>query len=105
VDLAAAAAACDPDQAAVFLGRGLQVDLERGGERKPPDDHHQGPDRQDEGAAGRAYGDKVVVDFCMRYGNPSTKSKVDELVAQGCTKILFFPLYPQYAGRDLGHGL
>ena len=45
-----------------------------------------------------AYGDRVVVDFCMRYGNPSTKSKVDELVAQGCTKILFFPLYPQYAG-------
>ena len=44
------------------------------------------------------YGDKVVVDFCMRYGNPSTKSKVDALVAQGCTKILFFPLYPQYAG-------
>jgi ferrochelatase len=44
------------------------------------------------------YGDRVVVDFCMRYGNPSTKSKVDELVAQGCTKILFFPLYPQYAG-------
>ncbi|MEM1272449.1 MAG: ferrochelatase [Pseudomonadota bacterium] len=44
------------------------------------------------------YGDRVVVDFCMRYGNPSTKSKVDELTAQGCTKILFFPLYPQYAG-------
>jgi len=44
------------------------------------------------------YGDDVVVDFCMRYGNPSTKSKVDELVAQGCTKILFFPLYPHYAG-------
>ncbi len=44
------------------------------------------------------YGDQVVVDFCMRYGNPSTKSKVDALVAQGCTKILFFPLYPQYAG-------
>ena len=44
------------------------------------------------------YGDRVVVDFCMRYGNPSTKSKVDALIAQGCTKILFFPLYPQYAG-------
>src|SRR5210317_1742085 len=44
------------------------------------------------------YGDQVEVDFCMRYGNPSTKSKVDELVAKGCTKILFFPLYPQYAG-------
>ncbi len=44
------------------------------------------------------FGDQVIVDFCMRYGNPSTKSKVDALVAQGCTKILFFPLYPQYAG-------
>ncbi len=46
----------------------------------------------------RRYGDNVVVDFCMRYGNPSTKSKVQALVDQGCTKILFFPLYPQYAG-------
>ncbi len=44
------------------------------------------------------FGDDVVVDYAMRYGNPSTKSKVDELVAQGCTKILFFPLYPHYAG-------
>jgi len=44
------------------------------------------------------FGDAVVVDFCMRYGNPSTKSKVDALVAQGCDRILFFPLYPQYAG-------
>ena len=40
----------------------------------------------------------VQVELAMRYGNPSTKSKVDELVAQCCTKILFFPLYPQYAG-------
>ncbi|WP_406647355.1 ferrochelatase [Aliisedimentitalea scapharcae] len=44
------------------------------------------------------YGDRVMVDFCMRYGNPSTKSKVQEMVAAGCTRILFFPLYPQYAG-------
>ena len=44
------------------------------------------------------YGDDVRVDFCMRYGNPSTKSKVQEMVADGCTKILFFPLYPHYAG-------
>ena len=34
----------------------------------------------------------------MRYGNPSTQSKVREMVQQGCRKILFFPLYPQYAG-------
>ena len=44
------------------------------------------------------YGDDVMVDFCMRYGNPSTKSKVREMVDAGCQKILFFPLYPQYAG-------
>lgn len=44
------------------------------------------------------YGDQVHVDFCMRYGNPSTKSKVREMVEAGCTKILFFPLYPHYAG-------
>lgn len=44
------------------------------------------------------YGDNVMVDFCMRYGNPSTKSKVRAMVDAGCRKILFFPLYPQQAG-------
>lgn len=44
------------------------------------------------------YGDGVMVDFCMRYGNPSTRSKVRAMVEAGCHKILFFPLYPQYAG-------
>lgn len=44
------------------------------------------------------YGDQVMVDFCMRYGNPSTKSKVRKMVEAGCRRILFFPLYPHYAG-------
>ncbi len=44
------------------------------------------------------HGDDVVVDFCMRYGNPSTQSKVRKMVEAGCRKILFFPLYPHYAG-------
>jgi protoporphyrin/coproporphyrin ferrochelatase len=44
------------------------------------------------------YGDAVMVDFCMRYGNPSTESKVKAMVEAGCQKILFFPLYPHYAG-------
>ncbi|NBT31444.1 MAG: ferrochelatase [Rhodobacteraceae bacterium] len=43
-------------------------------------------------------GAEVMVDFCMRYGNPSTKSKVREMVDAGCDRILFFPLYPHYAG-------
>ena len=40
----------------------------------------------------------VMVKFCMRYGNPSTASVVQEMVDAGCQKILFFPLYPHYAG-------
>ncbi|MCB1340197.1 MAG: ferrochelatase [Pseudooceanicola sp.] len=44
------------------------------------------------------YGDRVTVDFCMRYGNPSTESKVRAMVKAGCSRILFFPLYPHYAG-------
>jgi ferrochelatase len=44
------------------------------------------------------YGDRVMIDFCMRYGNPSTVSKVRAMVDAGCEKILFFPLYPHYAG-------
>jgi ferrochelatase len=44
------------------------------------------------------YGTSVMVDFCMRYGNPSTRSKVRAMVEAGCERILFFPLYPQYAG-------
>ncbi|MCY4335360.1 MAG: ferrochelatase [Litoreibacter sp.] len=46
----------------------------------------------------KQFGDQVVVDFCMRYGNPSTKSKVQEMIELGCDRILFFPLYPHYAG-------
>ncbi|WP_424985780.1 ferrochelatase [Microbulbifer sp. S227A] len=49
-------------------------------------------------AMGDRYGDRVMVDFCMRYGNPSTKSRVRSMIEAGCRKILFFPLYPQYAG-------
>jgi ferrochelatase len=45
----------------------------------------------------KAHGDRVMVDYCMRYGNPSTKSKVRAMIEQGCRKLVFFPLYPQYA--------
>ncbi len=44
------------------------------------------------------YGDRVVVDFAMRYGNPSTASVIERLHAQGCERLVFFPLYPQYSG-------
>lgn len=39
----------------------------------------------------------VIVDWAMRYGNPSIGSRIDDLKAAGCDRILLFPLYPQYA--------
>ncbi len=43
------------------------------------------------------HGDDVVVDYCMRYGDPSTGSVIQKLHDQGCDRIVFFPLYPQYS--------
>jgi len=39
----------------------------------------------------------IAVDWAMRYGNPSIASRIEALVAQGCDRLLVFPLYPQYA--------
>ena len=39
----------------------------------------------------------LVVDWAMRYGNPSIESVVGKLKEQGCDRILVFPLYPQYS--------
>ena len=39
----------------------------------------------------------IVVDFAMRYGNPSIKSKMINLQQLGCENIIVLPLYPQYA--------
>jgi ferrochelatase len=42
-------------------------------------------------------GERVVVDFAMRYGNPSTERKLKAMMDAGCTRILLCPLYPQYS--------
>ena len=39
----------------------------------------------------------IIVDWAMRYGNPSIDLKIKKLVTQGCTKILILPMYPQYS--------
>jgi ferrochelatase len=44
---------------------------------------------------------RIVVDWAMRYGNPSTASRIEALAAQGCDRILFVPLYPQYAAATV----
>ena len=41
--------------------------------------------------------DNVILDFAMRYGNPSIKSKINKLQSEGCENLIILPLYPQYA--------
>ena len=48
-------------------------------------------------AAGISDQGHVVVDWAMRYGNPSIASRIDALKAQGCDRLLVMPLYPQYS--------
>lgn len=53
---------------------------------------------QTEALAARLAGrDDILVDFAMRYGNPSTQSVLEKMQAAGCQKILLVPLYPQYS--------
>lgn len=39
----------------------------------------------------------IEVEFGMRYGKPSLESAIDKLIDSGCSKILLFPMYPQYS--------
>jgi ferrochelatase len=49
-------------------------------------------------ALGRALPDhELLIDWAMRYGHPSTASTIRRMVAAGCTRLLLFALYPQYA--------
>ena len=39
----------------------------------------------------------IIIDFAMRYGNPSIKNKISKLHEEGCENLVILPLYPQYA--------
>ncbi|WP_296873401.1 ferrochelatase [Tibeticola sp.] len=43
-------------------------------------------------------GHHLTVRYAMRYGNPSVAAELDRLKAEGATRILILPLYPQYSG-------
>ncbi|MEO8343658.1 MAG: ferrochelatase, partial [Gallionella sp.] len=43
-----------------------------------------------------------VVDYAMRYGNPSIPSVLRKLKEQNCQRILIVPMYPQYAASSTG---
>jgi ferrochelatase len=48
-------------------------------------------------SAGIAGSANVVVDWAMRYGNPSIRDRIHALAGQGCERLLVVPLYPQYS--------
>lgn len=43
------------------------------------------------------FGQDVVVEFAMRYGNPSIPSVLESMLQQGVRKLVVLPLYPQYS--------
>jgi ferrochelatase len=50
-------------------------------------------------------GDTYRVELGMRYGKPDLATALDKLVAAECTRIVVFPLYPQYASSSTGSSL
>lgn len=44
------------------------------------------------------FGDNVMVNYAMRYGNPSIEKQITALIEAGCSRIFFAPMYPQYSG-------
>ncbi|HEY9422448.1 MAG TPA: ferrochelatase, partial [Thermoanaerobaculia bacterium] len=42
-------------------------------------------------------GDRITVDWAMRYGKPEVRERIQALLDGGCDRILLVPLYPQYA--------
>ena len=39
----------------------------------------------------------LIIDYAMRYGNPSIEKVLNKIAEKGCSKLLLVPLYPQYA--------
>ena len=56
-------------------------------------------------AAALAGGGKLIVDWAMRYGQPSISDRLTNLKEQGCDRIVLFPLYPQYSAATTATAL
>ena len=52
---------------------------------------------QKEKLSKKVVNENIIIDFAMRYGNPSIKDKLFSLKNEGCENIIVLPLYPQYA--------
>ena len=53
--------------------------------------------KQTKNLSERIKNNHTEIDYAMRYGNPSIKSKLNDLKTKGCQEIIVLPLYPQYA--------
>ena len=53
--------------------------------------------KQTEKTSAHFKSENLIIDFAMRYGNPSIKSKIAKLHSEGCENLVILPLYPQYA--------
>ena len=43
-----------------------------------------------------AFGERVLVDWAMRYGRPAIADRLQAMKDAGCERVLLAPLYPQY---------
>ncbi|GAB6141238.1 ferrochelatase [Methylosoma difficile] len=50
-----------------------------------------------ENVAAALNSDSVVVDYAMRYGEPSIATRLKQFKEQGVTNVVVLPLYPQYS--------
>ena len=53
----------------------------------------------------QAFGDEVIIDYAMRYGEPAIAQRLKDLVERGCGRILLAPLYPQYSAATTATAL
>jgi ferrochelatase len=50
----------------------------------------------------KRWGTDVIVEYAMRYGEPSIESTITSMQAKGVRKLLVLPLYPQYCASTTG---
>src|SRR5690606_2624253 len=50
-------------------------------------------------------GSNYEVEFGMRYKNPSLKQALQKLKSKGISKLIVFPLFPQFASSSTGSAL
>ena len=53
--------------------------------------------KQSEKINNRIGNKEILIDYAMRYGQPSIKNQINKLKVEGCEKLIILPLYPQYA--------